>query len=62
MLTAWGEERRFSSFSSYETPISWNNIELFMFMDRGEFKLEVQHTSKVKIKQLYTLFQRGPVT
>ena len=35
---------------------------LLMRPSAGEFNLEVQHTSKVKIKQLFTVFQRHLVT
>ena len=33
-----------------------------MIQFKRELYLDVQHTSKVKIKQLLTLFQRRPVT
>ena len=35
---------------------------LLMRPSAGEFNLEVQHTSKVKIKQLFTVFLRHPET
>jgi hypothetical protein len=37
-------------------------IFIIIVLIKGEFNLEVQHTSKVKTKQLFTVFQRHLVT